>query len=385
MYKIISCTLVVIFHVSVTVGKYFRYDPNTYTLLQCDQCPPGTFVKQDCTAGQRTECAPCPPNHYSDQWNFDKECQFCSTVCKELQHVKQECNSTRNRQCECSAGHFLDVEFCLPHSGCPPGFGVLQRGTPESDTVCGECPKGMFSNVTSATAPCQKQINCMNLGLKVAHKGSSTEDTLCEEESRFCETDIGLCEEALFRFPKAAANWSDVLIPKLHPTVLTLQQIESIKQSYEPTDWPFYLFKLYKSQSKGDNSVRNLVQDINDCEKEILKQIGHLPLTTKHLISLMQSLPGKAVKKKDIENILKSCVRPKQILKILSLWRDKNGGNTIEGLKQLTTNRLPKTLRKAMKRLERFLSGVSVYRLYEKIILQINGAQSQLGKSDSLL
>ncbi|CAI9563688.1 unnamed protein product, partial [Staurois parvus] len=237
--------------------KYFRYDRDTHNLLQCDQCPPGSFVKQDCTVEQRTECAPCPSNHYADQWNFDKECQFCSTVCKELQYVKQECNSTRNRHCECAAGHFLDVEFCISHTECPPGFGVLQQGTPESDTVCGECPKGMFSNVTSATAPCKKQTNCKNLRLKVAHKGSSTEDTVCAEESRFCETDISLCEEALFRLPKAAANWSDLLIQKLPPTALMLQQIEAIKQSYDPKDQPFYLFKLYKSQIKGDNSFRN--------------------------------------------------------------------------------------------------------------------------------
>ncbi|XP_077349378.1 tumor necrosis factor receptor superfamily member 11B [Lithobates pipiens] len=387
MYKIISCTLVVIFYVSVTVGnppKYSHHDPDTY-ILQCDQCPPGTFVKQDCTAEQRTECAPCPSNHYADRWNSDKECQFCSTVCKEIQYVKQECNSTRNRQCECTAGHFLDVEFCIPHSECPPGFGVLQQGTPESDTVCGECPKGMFSNVTSATAPCQKQTSCKNLGLKVGLKGTSTEDTVCEEDSRFCETDFSLCEEALFRLPKAAVNWSDLLIKKLPPTALMLQQIESIKQSYDPKDQPFYLFKLYKSQNKGDISFRNLVQDIKDCETGVLKQIGHLPLTTKHLSALMHSLPGKPIKKEDIENTLRSCDRPKLILKLLSLWRDKNGGDTIEGLKQLTTSKLPKMLRKPVKKLERFLTSVNMYRLFEKIILQINGTQSHLGKSDSLL
>ncbi|XP_072266807.1 tumor necrosis factor receptor superfamily member 11B [Pyxicephalus adspersus] len=383
MYKIISCTLVVIFHVSVMAAnspKYSHYDPKTHTLLQCDQCPPGTFVKQDCTTEWNTECAPCPSNHYADQWNNDSECQFCSTVCKEMQYVKQECNSTRDRQCECYAGHFLDVEFCIAHKECPPGFGVLQQGTPESDTVCGECPKGMFSNITSATAPCQKHTNCKNLGLKVAHKGSSTEDNECVE-SRLCEIDISLCEEALFRFPKTRTNWSDVLIQKLPPTALMLQQIELIKQNYDPKDQPFYLFKLYKSQNKG----ANLVQDIKECEKGVLKQIGHLPLITKHLTALMQRLPGNPVKKEDIENTLKSCDHPKQILKLLSLWRDKNGRDTIEGLKHLTSNKLPKTLRKAMKKVERFLNSVPMNKLYEKIIRQIIGSQSELGKSDSLL
>lgn len=125
--------------------------------------------------------------------------------------------------------------------------------------------------------------------------------------------------------------------------------------------------------------------DIKDCETGVLKQIRHLPLTIKHLTALMHSLPGKPIKKEDIENTLKSCDRPKQILKLLSLWRDKNGGDTIEGLKQLTTSKLPKMLRKPVKKLERFLNGVNMYRLFEKIILQINGTQSHLGKSDSLL
>ncbi|MEE6523742.1 hypothetical protein FKM82_022776, partial [Ascaphus truei] len=109
-----------------TSPKYSHGDLNTSLLFMCDQCPPGTFVKHDCTADQKTECAVCPTHHYADGWNSNKECLFCSTVCKELQFLKQECNSTHNRLCECIEGRYLELEFCLPHTKCPPGFGVIQ-------------------------------------------------------------------------------------------------------------------------------------------------------------------------------------------------------------------------------------------------------------------
>ncbi|XP_075070094.1 tumor necrosis factor receptor superfamily member 11B [Mixophyes fleayi] len=386
MYKIISCTLVVIFHVSLTTGnspKYVYYDRNTFSSLQCDQCPPGTFVKQDCTAERSTECAPCPYRHYADQWNSDRDCQFCSAVCKELQVVKQECNSTNNRLCVCIDGFFLDVEFCLSHGECPPGSGVVQPGTPDSNTVCGECPKGTFSNVTSATAPCQRHTNCKKRGLNVARKGSSMYDTVCQEESsRSCEIDVTLCEEALFRFPDNPTNWLSVLVQRLPYT--TSQQIDLIKQIYNSEEQPFYLFKLYKSQNKEYDSFKRLIQDIDVCEKGVLKHVGHLNVTVKHLVTLMQSLPGNPINKEDIKTTVKSCTRPKQILKLLSLWRNKNEGDTIKALKELKTNQLEKPLRRQMKKLGHFLNSVSMYRLYQKIILEMNGNQTQLMKLDTL-
>ncbi|XP_068094055.1 tumor necrosis factor receptor superfamily member 11B isoform X2 [Hyperolius riggenbachi] len=346
-------------------------------------CPPGTFVKRHCTAQQRTECAPCPANHYADQWNDERECEYCSTVCKELQHVTQECNGTRPRECECAAGYFLEVEFCLPHTKCPPGYGVKQQGTPERDTVCAECPTGMYSDVSSSTAPCQKQTSCRKH--RVSHEGSSTEDTKCMEENRSCKIDITLCEEALFRSRQASDSWSDVLLHRLPPTDLTSQQIESIRNNYEPKDQLFYLFKLYRNQSKGDNFSKQLRKDLKICEKGMLKEIGHIGLTVKHLTALMQSLPGRPLEKSDIENTMKNCPKRRQILKLLSLWREQNGGNTIEGLQRLTSNKLPKKLQKVMKRLDSFLSSVAMYRLYDKIILGITSTKTQLVKTDSLL
>uniref|UniRef100_A0A8C9AGH3 TNF receptor superfamily member 11b n=1 Tax=Prolemur simus TaxID=1328070 RepID=A0A8C9AGH3_PROSS len=108
--------------------KYLHYDPETSRQLMCDKCPPGTYLKEHCTARWETVCAPCPDHYYTDSWHTSDECLYCNPVCKELQYVKQECSRTHNRVCECKEGHYLEVEFCLKHRSCPPGFGVVQAG-----------------------------------------------------------------------------------------------------------------------------------------------------------------------------------------------------------------------------------------------------------------
>ncbi|XP_073446362.1 tumor necrosis factor receptor superfamily member 11B isoform X1 [Dendrobates tinctorius] len=389
MYKLISCTLLAVFHVSITVGnspKYTHYDPYTHLELQCDQCPPGTCVRHDCTAAKRTECAPCPSKYFTNEWNSFKDCQYCSTICKELQIATQECSSTSNRICECIDGYFLDVEFCSPHKECPPGYGVVQQGTPDSDTICSECPKGMFSNVTSSTAPCQTRTNCRKLGRKVLHKGSSAHDAVCKEESAFsCEIDVTLCEEALFRFPTPPENWIMTLIQRFSSTAMISQQINKIREIHNPKEQPFYLYKLYKSHSQADDTFSNFIKDLKECEKGVFNLLGSLNLTSKNILTLMRSLPGKRVKQEDIERTLKTCERPKHLIKLLSLWRNKNKGNTIEGLKELKMAQLPRVLRKRMKKLGQFLMGDSMYSLYQKMILEINGNQTQAVKLETLL
>ncbi|XP_053323006.1 tumor necrosis factor receptor superfamily member 11B [Spea bombifrons] len=380
MYRIISCTLFVFFHVSVAEDglsrKYSHYDYPTSQHLLCDQCPPGTYVKHDCTTEEKTECSPCPFNHYADTWNSDKECTFCSTVCKELQFEKQECNGTHSRVCECTEGHYLELEFCLPHRKCPPGFFVLKSGTPDSDTVCGECPKGTFSNVTSANAACQKQTDCKKLGLKMINKKHSKQDAECEEHTQestyHCEIDVTLCEEALFRSAAdRPGKWLSILAEWLPCTRVTMKQIECIKQLYEPQDHAFYLFKLWKDQNMGHFSSKQLFPGIQMCENRVLKHIGNFNFTVKDLVNLTQSLPGKKLEKEDVENILKTCERPKQILKLFNLWRIKNDGNTLKDLNLLKTSQLQKILRRRVKRLKTFLNSDSMYRAFQKIILEI--------------
>ncbi|OCT77124.1 tumor necrosis factor receptor superfamily member 11B isoform X2 [Xenopus laevis] len=384
MYRMISCTLLVLLHISIVKGnsapKYSHYDPSTSMYLQCDQCPPGMYIKQDCTTEKNTECAPCPSNHYSDTWNSNTECYFCNVVCKELQYIKQECNGTHNRLCECAAGLYLDLEFCVPHKECHPGYGVVQEGTPESDTVCRPCPEGTFSDATSATARCQRHTDCKKLGIKVVYQGDSEHNALCQPDGSFCEIDITLCEEAFFRF--VPNNWLTVIAQTLPSTMISSQPIDGVQEKLYPQEQKFHVLKLWKDHNRESESGKFLFQDLQVCEKRVSKQIGRLNMTTSQLWTLMQSLPGKKISKGEVETTVKVCRQPDQVLKLLNLWRNKNGGDTINLLKVIKTSRLPKMLRRTIKKLERFLNSDAMYRLYQKLLLEIFGSQTQPAKVD---
>ncbi|XP_053571909.1 tumor necrosis factor receptor superfamily member 11B [Bombina bombina] len=381
MYKVISCLSMVLFHVSIAQDSsalYSYYDPKAFQLLLCDKCPPGTYVKHDCTAEKKTECVPCPANHYTDIWNSNKECYYCSAVCKELQYVTQECNGTHSRACECIGGRYLELEFCLLHTACPPGFGVVKSGTPESDTACEKCSEGTFSNETSTKAVCQRHTDCKKLGLNVLEKGNAEHDTVCQhntdESSPFCDIDVTLCEEALFWFSlDLPVNWFTVLMHSLVGKIITTDQIDWPK-SHNPQEQHFQLFKLWKQQTQ-DHTVKNVIKGLQVCEKGVLKHVGHLNMTIDHLTALMESLPGKKIGKHHIERTARRCDESKQILKLLSLWRNKNGRDTVKNLKLLKSNKLPKILRRRLKKMVRFLHSGAMFKLYQKLLLEINGTQ----------
>ncbi|XP_066846792.1 tumor necrosis factor receptor superfamily member 11B isoform X2 [Anser cygnoides] len=353
----------------------------------CDQCPPGSYVKQHCTATSPTVCAPCPDQYYAEDWNSNDECQYCSAVCKELQYVKQECTSRQDRVCECIEGRYLELEFCLKHTECPPGFGVAQPGTPESDTVCKRCPEGFFSNVTSSKATCQKHTNCSALGFKIALKGNAVRDNVCQENTdtspQKCGIDVTLCEEALFRFAVPTLlvpNWLNLLADSLPGTKLSTENIERIKQRHGSQEQTFQLMKLWKQQNKEQDIAKKINQDIELCESSVLRHIGHPNLTFEHLNTLMASLPGKKVGKEDIERTMKLCQPTEQALKLLNLWRIKNGDqDTIKGLmyglKHLKTYHFPKTTIQSLKKVIKFLQRFTMYRLYQKLLLEMVGNQ----------
>ncbi|KFV64803.1 Tumor necrosis factor receptor superfamily member 11B, partial [Dryobates pubescens] len=366
--------------------KYTHYDPGTSRQLLCDQCPPGSYVKKHCTASSPTQCAPCPDQYYAEEWNSNDECQYCSTVCKELQFVKQECTSRQNRLCECVEGRYLELEFCLKHTECPPGFGVAQPGTPESDTVCKRCPEGFFSNETSSTAACLKHRNCSALGLKIALKGNAVRDNICQENAdagfpQKCGIDVTLCEEALFRFAvptQLTPNWLNILADSLPGTKVSTENLERIKSRHGSQEQTFQLLKLWKQQNKEQDMGKKIIQELDLCENSVLKHIGHLNLTFEHLNTLMTSLPGKKVGKEDIEHTMKLCQPAEQVLKLLSLWRMKNGDqDTIKGLtyglKHLKTYHFPKRTIQSLKKMTKFLHRFAMYRLHQKRFLEMIG------------
>ncbi|XP_028592073.2 tumor necrosis factor receptor superfamily member 11B [Podarcis muralis] len=399
MNKFLCCTLVLLdISVKWTVQedlppKYLHYDSETSRQILCDQCPPGTYVKQHCTASSKTECAPCPSQFYADEWNNNDECQYCNVVCKELQYEKVECSSTQNRVCECIEGRYLELEFCLKHTACPPGYGVAEKGTPESDTVCERCPEGYFSNETSSKEACQKHTNCSALGLKMVRKGDATHDNVCQGEKsdrsdQKCGIDVTLCEEAFFRFAvptKLTPNWLNMLRDSLPGIKVNTETTERLKQRHSPQEQTFQLLKLWKEQNNGHIAVKNIKQGIDHCENSVSKHIGHLNITFEQLSILMGNLPGKKVGKEEIDRILRLCKSSEPILKLLSLWRVKNRDqDTIKGLtyalKHLKTYHFPKTTIQGLRKVVKFLHSLSMYKLYQKLFLEMLGNQIHLVK-----
>ncbi|XP_077207726.1 tumor necrosis factor receptor superfamily member 11B [Paroedura picta] len=395
MNKFLCCTLVLLdisvkWTVQETVPpKHPYYDQKSGRQLMCDQCPAGTYVKRPCTETSQTVCAPCPEGHYEDDWNFDEECSYCSAVCQELQVVKQECTRTQKRICECVEGRYFELEYCAKHTTCPPGFGVVEKGTPWTDTVCERCAEGYFSSEFSSTAPCKKTE---------ARSGDTKQDDGWQGEKnddsdQQCGIDVTLCEEAFFRFAvptKVTPNWLNSLTDSLPGRSISAEALGKIKQRHSPQEQTFHLLKLWKQQNKDHSGVMKIIQDIDLCENSILKQIGHLNVTPEQLSNIMENLPGEKVGKEETGRIAKACQSAEQIPKLLSLWRIKNRDQDsikglMYGLKHLKAHHFPKTTIQGLRKVVKALRSTKMQKLYQKLFVEMLGNQAHLVKRKRVL
>ncbi|KAM3597057.1 uncharacterized protein V6R79_025497 [Siganus canaliculatus] len=153
-------------------------DPLTGRSVECNRCPPGTYMKARCTSRHQSDCAPCPAGSFTELWNYIPKCLRCG-ICGQNQVVKKECSVDSDCQCECKQGFYYKARFdmCLRHGECPPGHGVLSRGTAEKDTVCHACSNGTFSSSSSALDNCTEHSSCGAAHLLL--KGSTWHDSLC--------------------------------------------------------------------------------------------------------------------------------------------------------------------------------------------------------------
>ncbi|XP_036948186.1 tumor necrosis factor receptor superfamily member 6B-like isoform X2 [Acanthopagrus latus] len=155
-------------------------DPITGAPLECERCPPGTYLRASCTSTQRSKCEPCPSGSFTELWNYIGKCLRCG-VCGQNQVEKTSCSASSDCQCECKQGYYYKQKYdmCLPHSACQSGLGVLTTGSPEEDTVCYACPNGTFSDVISAQQNCTEHKTCGAAGQQLLLKGSSWHDSVC--------------------------------------------------------------------------------------------------------------------------------------------------------------------------------------------------------------
>lgn len=64
------------------------------------------------------------------------------------------------------------------------GFGVRQKATKVSDTICEPCPDGYFSNVSSAVESCHPWTSCATHNLVELQAGTNKTDVRCGAQDR---------------------------------------------------------------------------------------------------------------------------------------------------------------------------------------------------------
>ncbi|XP_034729306.1 tumor necrosis factor receptor superfamily member 11B-like [Etheostoma cragini] len=370
--------------------KYQYRNPVTSDLLLCDQCPPGTAVKRHCTADTPTECQACPERHFAENWHWGDTCQYCTSVCKERQLVKQQCNSTHDQLCECAPGFHLVVEFCITHSTCPPGYGVTASGTPISDTACELCPAGHFSSGDSSTEPCQRHRNCSDLGLKTLRWGTSTSDSLCSTQDKaamldcsqpqtLCHTDVTLCEEAVFQ-SLSSLRLSSVPLERLLESLpgrsVDHKSLERLKKSCSPQQQVLQLLRLWREQNKDQDKMYSIIQGVNHCERKVSRCNGLKNLTLDDLLKITNSLPGVRVQQEDVRAMFSTCLPRQYILQLLHLWKTANYDLDLakalsHSLRVLRSQGAPRHLLKGLRKFSRIIGTTSAHKMYEKMFVSV--------------
>uniref|UniRef100_A0A665SWX7 TNFR-Cys domain-containing protein n=2 Tax=Echeneis naucrates TaxID=173247 RepID=A0A665SWX7_ECHNA len=168
---------------SEPVPTFSHRDPRTGETLVCEKCPRGTHMTAHCTASTPTRCERCGEHQFTEMWNYLPRCLYCDNFCTDNQEVEVPCSPSSNTVCRCKQGFYWIGDFCVRHSECEAGQGVVTTGTPKTDTVCEWCPEGFFSNSSSALETCAKHQECAT-GETALLPGSVYQDTIC-----------GTCEE----------------------------------------------------------------------------------------------------------------------------------------------------------------------------------------------
>ncbi|XP_036410962.1 tumor necrosis factor receptor superfamily member 11B-like [Megalops cyprinoides] len=375
----------------ITPPTYQHRDPVTSEVYLCKQCPPGTAVRRHCDANTPTACVPCPEGYFSEQWHWGQACQRCTSVCKEGQLVRWGCNGTHDQLCECVQGYHLEVEFCVRHSTCPPGWGATVLGSSLSDTVCGKCPKGFFSSSFSATEPCFPHRNCSELGKKTFHPGTANQNSVCEGEDRGptlecfqqhlqCQTDIMLCEEVILQFLASIHFLStlplDTVTDSLPGRKVDRSSVEQIKKECSPKQQVLQLFRLWRQQNRDRERLFGIIQGVNHCSRMVSRCVGLKNLTLSHLKVVMEGLPGLKVREEDIQEVMDSCQPRQYLLKLLQLWKIHNGERDLakglsHSLRELRAKGISHQLLRVIRSLSRLFSTSSIHKLYKKMLLNL--------------
>ncbi|XP_067410663.1 tumor necrosis factor receptor superfamily member 5 [Emydura macquarii macquarii] len=150
----------------------------------CSRCGPGRKLLSDCTELAHSGCTECEEGHFQAGWTKEKHCtphKYCDPNAGLVTRLPGD--AKHNAVCGCQAGTYCsnaDCQTCLPVSACEPGYGVVQKASNYSDTVCVACKHGNFSSTVSASEPCRPWTSCGALGLVMKATGTNLSDVLCE-------------------------------------------------------------------------------------------------------------------------------------------------------------------------------------------------------------
>ncbi|XP_056320321.1 tumor necrosis factor receptor superfamily member 14-like [Danio aesculapii] len=162
----------------------------------CPMCAPGNHVYWHCTIDTSTTCVPCPALTYTDEPNGLERC-FACTACDAANglRVKKTCTRSSDTVCEPLAGSYCiqrnkdGCSFAVEHSKCQPGQYIKQAGTPFTNTECGNCTEGSYSNGSFTT--CRPHSNCEKEGRKVKTPGTASSDVECEDSASVAAIVVG--------------------------------------------------------------------------------------------------------------------------------------------------------------------------------------------------
>ncbi|XP_073675938.1 tumor necrosis factor receptor superfamily member 14-like [Garra rufa] len=150
----------------------------------CPTCAPGNHVYWHCTVDTSTTCVPCPVSTYIDEPNGLDKCFSCSVCDTGLGlKIKKNCTRSADTVCEPLEGFYCaeqkkdSCSYAFKHSECHPGQYVKQTGTAFSDTACGNCTEGTYSN--GSFTDCQPHSKCETKGLKEIKPGTMSSDVEC--------------------------------------------------------------------------------------------------------------------------------------------------------------------------------------------------------------
>ncbi|XP_029299267.1 tumor necrosis factor receptor superfamily member 6B-like isoform X2 [Cottoperca gobio] len=173
--------------------RTFTYtDPVSGSSVECDRCPPGTYLRARCTSTAKSVCVPCPSGSFTELWNSIAKCLRCG-VCGHYEVVRTACSADSDLQCECNQGYYYKKSsgMCHRHRQCPSGQEVLTKGGADEDTTCHSCPIGTYSDTASAHQNCTQHKRCDAPELQLVLKGSTWHDSVCKKREELESRDGG--------------------------------------------------------------------------------------------------------------------------------------------------------------------------------------------------